>query len=389
MLRNSSSINESVVLKINVDENYVISNFVISGLTLTASQFVFWFYQIKKKILLKSPSSKLTISLLISQTLLGLAFMLTQVTYSVPALRLLQTRYAYTYRICVDIYKTFCVTVMLIHLCGSTFDRYLSLFYSYKYKAIVTCGNVSRFLVFAWIFPFITSIAQVVWLREIIDGIFTQEERDKTNGFDVYYSLFSFVIYLLIPVFFISICLTAMFIKIRKIITRTRTIGRYSPTKELRVLILFTVMYLCFLALIMPYFTLRLIMDLKTLNGDDELSMNIIYNITGVLRNLSLLIFPLLFACNNPDFEKAFKRSWSRIPLLFNSENVNNRNQKPGVPLMNWQDNVVEGLKMNIDGYDSTSIKCNKENGSINHYSKNIVVVSAVVGSTKTKTTRI
>ena len=51
----------------------------------------------------------------------------------------------------VDILMVFFVKATILHLSGLTVDRYISLFYVLRYKALVTSKSLKTFIVLAWI----------------------------------------------------------------------------------------------------------------------------------------------------------------------------------------------------------------------------------------------
>ena len=61
------------------------------------------------------------------------------------------TNESFKYRIMVDILMVFFVKATILHLFGLTVDRYISLFYALRYKALVTSKNLKTFIVLAWI----------------------------------------------------------------------------------------------------------------------------------------------------------------------------------------------------------------------------------------------
>ena len=284
--------------------HYLVINFVISGLTILVNHLTIFVYLYKRRILLKPPSNNLLFSLMICHLILAIGTDLNLVTHMNPDLGNHSTNSAIMYRVFVDVFNTFGVYVIATHLCGITLDRCCATFYAYRYESLVTPNNVLRFILFAWVFPLIASIVQFTWLLQAKKGD-TREGKDEIAKFDIWYSAISFLVFLVVPTFLMGIAFVAMFVKIRFIISRIETGGRF--TQEVRLLFLFNLSYLCFLALVMPYFSLRLVIDICIWQGTEKIIDPNIYYLTSTLKNLSPLINPILYSGTCPQFQNQLK----------------------------------------------------------------------------------
>ena len=167
----------------------------------------------------------------------------------------------------MDIYEAFLVKTLLFHLCGLTLDRYVALFFALRYETIATHTNVRRFVVISWIAPFIASAVQLTWLHKVMSesssGL-TVELICSITIIDFWFSLTSFLLFLALPMILLAIAFMSMLIEILRIIRSTPgadRLGRVS-SKEKRAIYMFSLMYVTFLLLAMPYYTVRLGIDI-------------------------------------------------------------------------------------------------------------------------------
>ena len=93
----------------------------------------------------------------------------------------------------------FTVKAIVIHLCGITLDRFISIFYALRYKAIVTVKNLHIFIALAWFISFFASIIQMSWLYEYVFFARIPENDNQIAKIETLYSVCVFVIFLVIP----------------------------------------------------------------------------------------------------------------------------------------------------------------------------------------------
>ena len=296
--------NTTVINRTNIQygKDYFTSiNAVISGLIYVVNSSIIYLFYVKRRRLLASPSNRLLFSLFIVDFLNGISINFQLIPQLFPSLL---GHVGIMYRISVDIYTTFLVESVVMHLCGITLDRYVSLFYALHYRRLVTARSTRRYLAFAWSLPLFASSIQFSWLYRVI---VKSNDQDNIADIDTKYSLCSFIIFLAIPMWLLGVAFIAMFLEIRRLLQTTpnqamNTMSRISA-KQRRVLYLFSLMYLCFLTLAMPYFTFRFYCDMKQMWDKPE-EMNkfmFTFNLIYTLKNLTSLINPLLYTGINRD----------------------------------------------------------------------------------------
>ena len=275
---------------------------IIILLILIPNIFVFLVFFNNKNTFIQTPSNRLIISLFVSNFLAGLVlFGKTLLQFQIR--RINTTKYY----IITDILMTFCVKAALLNLCGITLDRFISLFYALRYKAIVTEKKLNGYITFTWIIAFIASAVQLFWLYDYVFFERTPSNEKMIMEIEKWYSVAVFVtvstLTLVLGVLFIL-----MFMEIRKILFRhqelsgNRILTRYNCMKQRGALYKFGLMFLLFTFTIMPYFTVRLVLDLKLYKIP-----KVMFTIMGLLKETVNFLNPSLYITRNSDFWLAAK----------------------------------------------------------------------------------
>lgn len=301
-------------------EKFTIINFVIAGFTVTCSLITIGFYRRNKNTLLILPSNKLQLSTLICQTFVGVSVTTNLLNHVVISFEQLSSTQALVYRLVTDVIKKIAIQVMVMHLCGQTFDRFISLFFSYNYKVYVSSKNVSRFISVAWLLPITVNFTQLIWLYGFI--VHTQNQMRSIALYEIWWSVICLIIFILLPTVLNAIALLAMFIKIRYILQRTCTLRIYSRYQEFRTSVLFIFIYILFIILGMPYFSLRLIMDIKWLRDQNLPFALVVYHLTETFQHLSSLLYPLTYVSICPKFRKQVLKSFEPLKSKLETEHI-------------------------------------------------------------------
>jgi len=218
---------------------------------------------------------------------------------------------SFRYRIFTDIYNTFVLVNIALHMCGLTLDRYLVMFRPYRYKFIVTTRSILQYIIISWLFSFTISVLQCYWLHRIIGGqiIHTTafcDELDRIGEFDFWYSTISIVLFFALPFVLLGVAFTRMFIEVRYIISYTAHTSR-TYYRQLRVLYVFALMYISFNVLVLPYFSMRLFLDINAYNGVEKRIDPMAHDVMATLRNLTSIVNPLLYAGTCPKFKSVLR----------------------------------------------------------------------------------
>ena len=276
--------------------------YTLIGFTIIAiNLIVIYQYCWKRRNLLHTPSNRFLLSLSICDFLNGFSVILTAVTSVYPSLQHPSTTSAYVYRILVDVYTTFLVKTAVMHLCGIALDRYLMTYNALKYRTLVTQNSIKCSIVVVWSIPFFFSSIQFAWLYKVIEGSGPNNNDIKmVKNIEIWYSVVSFIIFLTAPLISLAVAYLAILLEIRRLIRCTP--GGHSTTdslpKQRRAIHIFCSMYLAFVVSAMPYFTLRLWIDIRSWINDSNISIvsKPMWEIITILKNLTSIANPILYS---------------------------------------------------------------------------------------------
>ena len=303
---NNSSINKKYAELASTEFAAVTVYLVISLLSVFSNVAVLCLYCSRLAALLKKPANRILISLAVCDIFTPLGLIMITMNFLVPKMDI-------SYRIVIDVYEDFFVKCLIFHLCGLTLDRYIALFHALRYNAIMTNKNVARYIVISWLIPLIASSAQFTWLHQIIAwGTVSKESDIRVSQLDFWFSLLSFVIFLALPMIFMATVFIAMTVEIQRI--NQNTPGRALQTKSKNLneescsTYVFGAMYLIFLMLAMPYYTLRLRNDIYNYMNRNGVLTNLtqIYRFVVGAKYLTSVIRPYLYVFTTIDIRPCF-----------------------------------------------------------------------------------
>ena len=143
----------------SANTEFVTTSSIFVLLIVTTNTFIFYVFFRNKRCLMRTPSTRLILSLSISHYLTGFALLGHVITASLfynPTIKEIK------YRIMMDIFFAFCVKAFLLHLCGIALDRFISTFYPLHYKAVVTVKKLTACISFTWGITFTASAIQLI-----------------------------------------------------------------------------------------------------------------------------------------------------------------------------------------------------------------------------------
>ena len=294
---------------------------IVFLLIIFINLFIFYIFH-RKSTLIRIPSNRLILSLSVCHLLCGFVFLFQIIIYALPSFEELRPE-NFKYRILVDILMAFTVKAIVIHLCGITLDRFISIFYALRYKAIVTVKNLHIFIALAWFISFFASIIQMSWLYEYVFFARIPENDNQIAKIETLYSVCVFVIFLVIPLILLGIAFVLMFLEIRKILyrpqptTRKKKSTRNSYSKQRRVLYTFGLMYLFFNLITMPYFTLRFMVDLRNWIPNIPYPPSLGFMCIELLKETIAFVNPILYITTNREFRLVILQIFSHSNKRF------------------------------------------------------------------------
>ena len=305
---------------------YIIVNLTISIIIFTINAFVICLYCWKRHILLKTSSNRLLFSLSVCDILTGIGVVLTILCNFFPDLETPSTAAGYAYRIILDVYMTFLVKTVVMHLCGITLDRYLALFCALRYRTIVTKKAIKRYIIASWCLPLIASTIQLSWLHMLISSNRNENDLETVFNVEIWYSIFSFIVFLTIPMILLASAFIAMFCEIRRVMRYTprHHVGRSSQvsSRERRVIYSFALMYSAFVVLAMPYFSLRLWIDIHAWSGNKIKLSNGVVHSAVTFKYITSIVRPVLYTISSSELRLVMKHLLEENPLSIRSYTI-------------------------------------------------------------------
>lgn len=272
---------------------FEISRFTVSFFTILLNSTLVCFFCREKK--LRGTATKtLLFSLAICDLITGFIVCVQTVCYRWR--QILRVEVVIT----VDSFRLFITKVYVMHLCGLTLDRYVSLFCALRYKAIVTKPRKLFYMILAWLIPFVFTSVRVVWLLNFNLII------------ELWYSVVGFVLFLAIPTALLAVAFLKMFFEIRRI-KQTHPFGhapKLSTSKEFRLVSTFSFMYFTFLIVAMPYFSIRFWINLSALQGESFMLDKGTLQFILVMKDITSIFNPICYTLITPDVRKATFRNW-------------------------------------------------------------------------------
>ncbi|XP_066932214.1 histamine H2 receptor-like [Clytia hemisphaerica] len=221
-------------------------------------------------------------------------------------------------RLAADFFTTFTTTTVIVHLVVITVDRAISLFQALHYVNLVTKSFIKRVIVCIWLFPLLTTLVQLAYLYPLFqgEGNISMKDEDHIIKCEMWYSILIFIIYMATPFLSMGILFMAMFREITKLLRRTPS-ANASNRQQKRVLCIFGCMYICFVILALPYFALRLYIDIQAAL-DNEININeTVYETLYVFKTLTSLCNPLLYTLLNREIRSIGRLWFSRRRQCF------------------------------------------------------------------------
>ena len=279
---------------------------------ILANALVLCVFRWDRKLLKRTPANNLLLSLAVNDLMTGLASLLQILPYLkremfVPEYVLRQ------FLIALDMSITFLSVNSVIHLCLLAAERYLSIFYALQFKGLVTTRRVRYSIISAWALSCIIGIVQVTWIWPHLQRNPSPAEVGmKIRKIDSYYSSVVTIAFGLLPVILLAFAYVRMFLMCKRLIreapdnllARKKTVN-----KELKILFMYFIMYLVFIILCVPFFSIRLAVDIHSmLRSKVEMKIPTQLVETFVLaRFLTSGINPFIYTLYKQDFRRTIQ----------------------------------------------------------------------------------
>ena len=262
-----------------------------------------------------------------------------------------------------DTIVNFCFLATIGHLLVLSSERMVSLFWALHYNRLVRRNRVMIVVAVLWITSMSLALFQLPW----------QYASDQVRkDFDQVFSLIFYGLFAAVPVGILATQYIMMYSLIKKLIRNCPNPQVVENSKkERRALIIYCMMFISFCVLVLPYFTIRALVE-HVPNFYIPLTPEILEAIV-LLRSSLSIVNPVTYSLNKGDFRKAIARMLKKNPVrkisaFANTACGNHRNRRlntindtPNKSMGNECDDRTEFLSMYTIGTDFDAGK----NGSV------------------------
>ena len=246
-------------------------------------------------------TNKILLRLVVSDLIASVLMFLHIIAEAVPQLAKRSSPPAYCYRIILDIATLWQQLITIGNLCVIITERYIATAYPYTVHQYITEKKVSIILNMIWVTAVLYSCTQLFWVHKVLDGKWTKQEELSIKHADSIFSSISFILFVILPILILSV----IFVKMFQLLELPQTSNIRRKTEEKRVIILLCIMYGTFVLLSLPYFLVRLAVDIDFLQFEIHIDAQ---NIAYTLKYLSSLANPFVYTLNKPDFKMELRR---------------------------------------------------------------------------------
>ena len=213
---------------------------------------------------------------------------------------------SFVYRVLLDIVTASLELVAINNLCLVIFERYVCLLHPYHVTEIISKRRIRIGVALTWIVSFIVPSIQLIWLHRIFDGVISKKDEEIITKAELAYSAVSVVIFVVIPIFTVSFAFFKMSCAIKQLPSNSSNSKRKADRK---VLLVFAAMFLLFIAFCVPYFIVRLLVDLGVFSPIHRQLRNRLLDTVYSIKHVTPLADPFIYTFYKPDFRAECRRA--------------------------------------------------------------------------------
>lgn len=195
----------------------LITNIIISSITITFTLFIIIMFQRRKDLLRKVPN-RILCSMVVCELLKSL--MLTfhvSIEVFADTFNRPDCHWCIVFAILVDVATSFLTKVFILHLCAMVFERRLAVTRALFFETIFTGRFVKKMLALIWAIPAVMSAVQFAYLYPYLLWIPEQMDSAWIALFEIVYALIAFILFTVIPSIGISVAYIHILVEIRRI----------------------------------------------------------------------------------------------------------------------------------------------------------------------------
>lgn len=268
------------------DKYHIISTVIVLAIW-TANSIVLAMF-VKNRSLREPAVNHLLFSLSLEDTLNAVGLSLVVLFYFICDVSKIGT-----YALAGETLNNLCSLVAVGHLVLLSTDRTISLQYALRYNDIVRKSRVHWTLALVWIFSIVISTLHISWYHSV--------DRDL---YDRIFAIVFLIVFALLPAILMISQYTYMYLMVKELLRNSPvTPHTLRKKKEVRALLIYCLMFLCFVVLSFPYFTVRVVMEYIPYNSIPSDLLSILM----LMRFGVSIVNPMLYTLLKIDFRKTLK----------------------------------------------------------------------------------
>ena len=302
------------------DKWWAYPGFAIAMLSVLINFTVLYTLKNHRPQLKSDPSLKIFFSLAICDLLAGICTFFNSFICFYPQVTNVSNHATYKVRVGAIVFESTAEKTIILHLCLIGYNHYVKVQSTFRYHEKISDKRLKIMVLSVWIISFLFALVPLIWLSPVMTGKISRKDKEFlfVNINDVCFSMSEVVIFGLIPVVYLGFVFTSLTLNIRKTWKRQRKSLMQNRQKifafsnqELIAAKSFLINFLPSLVLIVPYFVMRMVIDIQYLqNRNVEIlfttAVTIIMKITYHLKCSVSVANPLLYNLRSQQFRKMF-----------------------------------------------------------------------------------
>ena len=301
-------------------EEYHIPWLCFACAIMLANILVLCVFKSDKNLLKRTPANHLLLSLAFNDLMTGLLSLLQVLPYfEQKAFSPIWSNFAFA----LDLSITLLSLGSVIHLCLLAAERYLSIFYALQFKGLVTTRRVRYCILSTWAVSCAIALAPITWMWPWLQGSKDRATTLKVFKVNTYYSAVVTAAFALLPLVLLAVAYIRMFLMCRILIREAPDnllVRKKTVNKELKILFMYFIMYLVFIVLCVPFFSVRLAIDIHTMlamKGQLKLPSQLLETFV-LTRYLASGLNPFIYTIYKQDFRRTIQ-SYALVNRAFSS----------------------------------------------------------------------
>eukprot|EP00794_Sanderia_malayensis_P006228 gene6228-6944_t len=283
---------------------------IMSLFVILVNAFVLHLFRVDRKLTRGVPANHLLLSLAVNDLLTGVASLFQILPFFEHHIFNTTHLFRLSYLMALDVSIVMLSLTSVIHLCLLAAERYLSIFFALQFKGMVTTRRVRYCIVTTWAVSCFIALIPITWLWPLLHGEVSPQRGQNIHMINTYFSLITTIAFALLPLIPIAAAYVRMFVMCKKLVRQAPDnlfIRRRTLHKEIKILFMYFVMFAIFLLLCVPFFSIRLAIDIYSMRGHPPRMNKAVVEAFLLMRYIVSAINPFIYTFCKQDFRRSIK----------------------------------------------------------------------------------